>query len=442
MVPRVGKGANVTRVAIVCAVLAVLTGCGASAKSGLSEWANASAGPPAGNAGQPAGHSRTAGRTESVSGRCAATVVDALGGVAQRVYHEGVASERTGSAMNLIARSTVLREAVEREEPAAARTAARELLATGHLTNLEVVRNGRVLVRVGPARALAPLHGSILDAAGAPIASYVASVWTDDGLVDETNGVMQGLTALRREGREVGGSLRLPARALPARGELTVQGVRYRYMSFPASAYPSGEAVRVYVLKAESTIGGLCGSSEQETLVNTLGRVASLIYAGEVGNRAQVQVRRVQHNEALLQAVAAQEPEATRLAIDNLLNEHIVRLRVSAGGRLLSDVGGPYVLGPVPAPLRWHGRQIGSFVLSIQDDVGYLKLADRLAGLKVAMYREGQLVMSSLHPAPERVPASGTFAWSGHRYRVYTVHAQAFPSGALRIAVLIPIPYS
>jgi hypothetical protein len=426
MVPRVGKGANVTRVAVVCAVLAVLAGCGSSMRSGLSGLA----------------HATSARSVQDGHVRCAATVVDTLGKVAQRVYHEGVASERTGSAASYIARSLALRAAVQREEPAAARSAARALLATGHLTNLEVIKGGRVLVRVGPSRALAPLHGSIRDAAGAPIASYVASVWTDSGLVDETNGITQGLTAVRQGQRGLGGSLRLPAHALPARGELAVRGVRYRYSSFPASAYPGGEAVRVYVLRALSTVAGLCGSSAQETLVNTLGKIASLIYAGEVGNRARAQVRRVQRDEALLRAVAAREPEATRLAIDDLLNQHVVRLRVSAGGQLLSDVGGPYVLGPVWAPLYLHGRRIGGFVLSIQDDVGYLKLADRLAGLKVALYREGQLVMSSLRPAPERIPASGAFAWNGHGYQVYTVHAQAFPSGALRIAVLIPIPYT
>ncbi|HUB36571.1 MAG TPA: hypothetical protein VL972_07080 [Solirubrobacteraceae bacterium] len=450
MVPRVGKASNRVRLAIVCAVLAALAGGIASARSGLSGSASASSNPPRGSAaapaaqrdGQPPSHGGTPRRAKSVSSECAATVTDTLGQVAERVYHEGVASERTGTAASFIARSIPLREAVEREEGPAARIAARALLATGHLTNLEVTRNGRVLASVGPARALAPLRGSILDAAGAPIASYVASVWTDDGLVDETNGIAQGMTELRQDGRDVAGSLRLPGRALPAQGQLTASGVRYRFTSFPASAYPGGEGVRVYVLKALASMASLCGSSQRGTLVNTLGRVASLIYAGEVGNRAQVQVRRVQHNEALLRAVAAREPEATRLAIDKLLNEHIVRLRASAGGQLLSDVGGPFVLGPVRAPLRWQGRRIGSFVLSIQDDIGYLKLADRLAGLKVAMYREGRLVMSSLRPAPERVPASGSFAWDGRSYGVYTVHAQAFPAGALRIAVLIPLPYA
>jgi hypothetical protein len=170
--------------------------------------------------------------------------------------------------------------------------------------------------------------------------------------------------------------------------------------------------------------------------------VAKLIYAGETGRRALLQVRRVQHDPQLLSAVARRDPAATRTAIEGLLNQHIVRLRVSTGATLLADVGGPFVLGPVDAPLRLGGRTIGSFVLSIQDDEGYLRLARRLAGLKVLMYMGPRLVKNSLGPAPGTAPASGSYRYRGHSFRVFTLHARAFPSGPLRIQVLVPIPYS
>ncbi len=158
-------------------------------------------------------------------------------------------------------------------------------------------------------------------------------------------------------------------------------------------------------------------------------------------------MQRVQRDTALLEAVARREPAATELAIKALLNEHIVRMRVSAGGQLLSDVGGPYVLAPVSAPLRLHGRTIGSVVLSIQDDEGYLRLTRRLAGLDVLMYMSpaNQLVKDNLGPAPgpalETVPAAGAFDYEGRPFRVFTVHAEAFPSGPLTIRVLVPLPY-
>ena len=208
--------------------------------------------------------------------------------------------------------------------------------------------------------------------------------------------------------------------------------------------------MRIYLVKPLSAIERLCGASPQDTLVNTLSRVAHLIYEGESGPRTLVQVRRVQRDKPLLQAVARRDPVATREAVAALLHHHIVRLRVSGGGSLLSDLGGPFVLAPVRARLRLAGHPIGSFLLSIQDDEGYLRLAGRLAGLDVLMYVNGaggpaskpRLVKNSLGPAPGAVPGSGSYSYRGRSFRVFTLHARAFPAGPLTIRVLVPIPYS
>ncbi len=382
-------------------------------------------------------------------GDCPAAVLDTLSSVLQRVYREGVHGERVGSAEYLIAHSQALRAAVESGHQAAAQAAARALLAGGHLTDLSVTRGGQPFVEVG-GPALAPLRGTLTGASGAAIASYATSVWADNGFLEEGAGITQGRVALRASGRSVGGSRALGTGAVPDEGALTYEHVAYRYTSFPAQAYPSG-ALRVYLLIPVSTITGLCGRKVQDATVNVLRRVAELIYTGESGASARRQVRRVQGNKALLEAVAHRDPAATEAAIKSLLNQHIVRLRVSAGGQLLSDVGGPYVLAPVSAPLRLNGRTIGGFVLSIQDDEGYLRLTRRLAGLDVLMYMSlgpgpPQLVKDSLGPPPgpalAAVPASGAFSYGGRSFQVFTVHADAFPSGPLTVRVLVPIPYS
>ena len=424
MVLRMGNRSNAPRAAVICALLAVLAGCGSSTTGGLSDP-----------------------QAQTVPSACSTAVLDTLGYIAMRVYREGVSSERTGAALSFVTRSIPLREAVERNDPQAARAAAQALLASGHMTNLRVVRGNQTLAEVGGTHALAPLHGSIIGASGAPIASFSASVWADNGFVAETNGIAQGATALREHGQSIAGSFALPSGELPTQGTITIEKVAYGYTSFPAEAYPAGNGLRVYLLRSIPSIASLCGQTPTDTLVNTLSHVAQLIYAGETGGRALIQVHRVQHNQPLLRAVAARDPVATRTAIEGLLNEHVVRLRVSAGGRLLSDVGGPYVLGPARAPLRLNGRQIGNMVLSIQDDEGYKRLAGRLAGLDVLMYMNlnpahPTLVKNSLGPSPGAVPSSGSYRYRGHTYRVFTLHAQAFPSGPLRIVVLIPIPYS
>jgi hypothetical protein len=408
-------------------LMVALSGCGATLKHAADDDASADV-------------------DSASTGSCAATVLDVLGHVASRVYREGVSSERTLSATRMIESSASLRSAVEAGDASGTQAAARALVATRHLTNLRVVREGKVLAEVGGA-AVAPIAGKLTDAGGKQLASYVTSVWADGGLLAETNGIAEASTVLRSEppsgeGTTLAGAFELPSGKLPTSGTFTHDDRAYEFTSFAASSYPSGEPLRVFVLRTTQSLQPLCGSSAEQTTFNTLERIARLIYAGEAGARTEPQIRRVQRNRALLKAVASRDPRATRVAVEALLHEHIVRLRISAGGRVLADDGGPYVLAPVRAPLRLHGRTIGSLLLSIQDDEGYKRLANRLAGLDVLMYMKGQLVKSTIGYSPGPVPTSGPFSYRGKTYRAYTFDAEAFPSGPLRITTLIPLPYS
>src|ERR1700735_63696 len=163
MVRYVGKALTAKRGVFVCAVLAALAagGWGIANRSSSSAHASATV------------HQAPPG----ASTVCAQTVLGVLGDVVQRVYREGVSSERTASALSLIEQSIPLREAVERNDPQAARAAANALLATGHMANLTITRGGgagggdRTLAVVGAPGALAPLHGTLTDAGGAPIGS-------------------------------------------------------------------------------------------------------------------------------------------------------------------------------------------------------------------------------------------------------------------------------
>jgi hypothetical protein len=416
---------RIARTTTAVLLAALLAGCGSTLKGNHSTAAIVTI--------EPA--SSTAGTS------CAATALRALASVLDRVYREGVSSERTASAEYLIESNVPLREAVEADNKAAAQKAAKALLATGHMTNLRITRGARTFIELG-GPALAPLQGTLKSSSGVPIASYVTSVWADEGFLIEGEGITQGLVTIREGVHSVGGSRTLTTQALGTEGTLLRGHARYQYTSIPAEAYPSG-ALRIYLLLPLSSTAPLCGATSEDTTVNTLRRVANLIYTGESGQSAQKQVRRVQRNAALLEAVADRDPAATETAIKALLNHHIVRLRVSAGGQLLADVGGPYVLAPVTAKLTRDGHEIGSFVLSIQDDEGYLRLTKRLAGLHVLMYMgpEKQLVKNSLGPLPGFVPDSGAYRYHGHSFRVFTVHAEEFPSGPLAIRVLVPIPY-
>jgi hypothetical protein len=428
MVPRVSTPRFVSRATIVGVLLAVLAGCGSSNKAGSTARAS--------NGFDP--------YPSAAPTSCPGAVLDTLGRVVARVYHEGISSERTIVARREIEGSVPLRHAVEAGDVGAATAAAQALVSAGHLTNVLIVRGGHTLANVG-GPALTPLQGTLRDQHGRPLATYTTSVWSDAGFVAESQGVGEGFVALRAGGASVGGSFALPGGALANEGTLSSGGVDYQYTSFAGEAFPSG-ALRVYLLKPVSSTTPFCGRTTEDTVFNTLRRVARLIFKAEGGPRTIPQIRRVQRNAPLLEAVARRNPVATFAAVRILLHQHIVRLRVlGPAGELLADDGGPYVLAPVTAPLRLEGRKIGSIVLSIQDDEGYKRLAGRLAGLDVLMYTNvggrQQLVKNSLGPAPGNVPASGSYTYRGKSFRVLTLHGAAFPSGPLTIRVLIPTPY-
>lgn len=461
----VGSLPSPKRAALACAPLLLLAGagCGATHTSTASQTATRAPTATRAQTGVRAPVNSSSASPGAPASDCTTQVLGALGDIAKRIYHEGVASERTGSAISYVEHSIRLRKAIERNDPRAARAATRALLATGHLTDLRVVSDtaasaggggaasrGHVLVNVTSPTAVAPLHGRILGASGQPIATFTTSVWADQSLIDEIDGLTQSHTVLRASGRTVAGLPKLLSTEPQApQGTLTAHGVKYAYTSFPATSYPEGRPLRIYLLRPLASIAPLCAATPTATLVNTLQRVAQIIYSGEKGPHALVQVRRAQRNRPLLRAVAAQNPEATTHAIDKLLTQHIVRIRVTVHNQLLADVGGPYVIAPVTAPLRLHGRRIGTMTLSIQDDEGYKRLAQRLAGLEVLMYMQAagsnapeQLVKSTFSTPPSAVPARGPFEYEGHAFQTFTLHAQAFPSGPLRVVLLIPTPYT
>jgi len=187
-----------------------------------------------------------------------------------------------------------------------------------------------------------------------------------------------------------------------------------------------------------------CASSADATLADTLGDVGTRIYDSEHARHgsAAIAIRSVTSSSALARAVAAGDPAAARAAVTRIVfnHLHIVRLRVIHDRRVLSDVGGPFVLAPISGEIRLHGRLVGRYVLSIQYDLGYVKLAGRLAGLEVVMRSGGHQVMSSLSPAPGSIPRQGTLTFGGVTYVTHTIDAVAFPSGPLRIYLLARRP--
>lgn len=193
---------------------------------------------------------------------------------------------------------------------------------------------------------------------------------------------------------------------------------------------------------AAARLTGACGVSGPATVAAVQDLVAQRIYADELHGRETLEdAARVRSFQPLLGALQRNEPAAVASAVHALVympHWHIVRLRVTRGNNVLADVGGPHVTAPVTGVLRAHGRTLASYVMSVQDDLGYQKLVSRFIGAPIDIYQHGAFVMGTLTPAPA-MPADGARVQvAGRSWLVQNVAIRAFPSGSLQASLFIP----
>jgi hypothetical protein len=190
-----------------------------------------------------------------------------------------------------------------------------------------------------------------------------------------------------------------------------------------------------------------CAAASAGTRASAAGFVARRIYGREVSSpEVRRDQRQVESYGPLLSALASGNRSAVREAVTSLVfsHTHVVRLRVSRGASLLADVGGPYILAPVGGTLRLGGRTVGRYLLSVQDDSGYAKLATRYIGYPLLM-RQGPRrlpVEGTFSPGASFIPDRGPVSWRGASYHVFSFPAEAYPSGPLKISMLVSLPAS
>ncbi len=414
-----GKG---PRLLAAFTTLGLLAGCGSASNASSSSPARAA----------------VAGTTFTTPTGCATAVASTLGTVAARVYREAATGGDIAQAVHRMRSSSALVAAVNSDNAAGTRSALQALLL-GQIVRVEVLRGGRVFAQAGSGTAIAPVRGQIPGTS----ASFVLSTQSDRTYLRVVHQVTGAQVLLRTGGAPGGHRLAgtiggtLPANA-PAEGPLTIVGQSFQAFTLPGAVYPSG-ALRIVLLVPSATI--VCPGSAAQTRVETLGHVGENVYQEELHSPdVAATLRHVEGSSAFQRAVAAHDAAATRAAIVGFFEQHIhvVRVRVTIGQRLLVDVGGPYVLAPVHGTVRSRGRVVGQCEMAIQDDAGYLKLAHLFTGAEVLMRTGGRQVMGTLSPGPASVPDRGSVSYGGRSYEAYSFSGVAFPTGPLRISLLLP----
>jgi hypothetical protein len=363
---------------------------------------------------------------------CAPAVAATLGTIARRIYHEAAAGSIVGEAIHRVQGSSALATAVRAGDAASTRSLLKGLMA-GQIARIEIVRSARPFASAGSGSAIAPVERPLPGSGGA---HFILSVQTAEAFLQVARQVTGAEVALSAGSHPLGETVRVPS-TLPESGAAKVDGTDYQVVSLSGSVYPSGPLEIRLLAPSE---GVSCPGPAAQARVETLGRVGERIYREELESPyVKATVRHMESTAAFRSAVAAHDVAATRAAIVGFFGAHIhvVRVRVTVGTRLLIDLGGPHVLAPVHGTLRQGSKTIGHFTMAIQDDAGYLRLAHLFTGAEILMRTDSGQVEGTLHPGPASVPTHGPVNYKGHTYEGYSFSGEAFPSGPLRISLLI-----
>ncbi len=190
--------------------------------------------------------------------------------------------------------------------------------------------------------------------------------------------------------------------------------------------------------------GPACAGSTSQTLAATDGKVAERIYRDELEGPGAIRDReQVESYAPLLAALAEGNRSAIHEAVVALVysHTHIVRLRVSQGGTLLADVGGSYIIAPTGGNLYYHGRLVGTYLLSVQDDRGFVGLEQRLESVPLVLHVGPERIPLgyTLHTGSVPLPDEGQAMLGGRPFQTYSFNANAYPAGTLRISLLHPL---
>ena len=174
----------------------------------------------------------------------------------------------------------------------------------------------------------------------------------------------------------------------------------------------------------------------------TLGEVGERIYE-ESSHGANVgeALARVRASSALASAISAGDGAATRAALGGLLANQIARIEIVVHGKVLASAGSGTAIAPVHGSIPGTGA---SFVLSTQSAQSYLSVTRQVTGAEVLLYGASGRLAGTVGSSPAAAteaggaPHDGAVTYAGGHYQAHSIAGAAYPSGPLRIVLLVP----
>jgi hypothetical protein len=174
--------------------------------------------------------------------------------------------------------------------------------------------------------------------------------------------------------------------------------------------------------------------------------VARAQYTGEVsGSRSIAVLHKVGADPTLLGFLQSGQLGAARAYVARVYPQtwyhwHVSRLRITQGSRLVTEVGVPFVLPASQMTLHKGGRPVGTLKVSMQDEIGFVRLMHRRnPAVDVVLRGRGRShLRTSMHAAAlVKLPATGSVSIGAHRYLVRSFNEPAWNGEPVTIWILM-----
>jgi hypothetical protein len=181
------------------------------------------------------------------------------------------------------------------------------------------------------------------------------------------------------------------------------------------------------------------------TSIDHLTTVAKARYVQEVqGGEAHATLHRVARDPALLAALRSGSQTRLRSYVKSQYmpvwyHWHVSRLRIMRGSQVLVDAGVPFCVAASQTALRdARGRPLATLQVSIQDEIGFVRLIHRHHPVDVVVRGQSAGHVRSSLPAAAQVtlPSTGSVTIAGRRYRVSSFRETAWGNEPVTVSIL------
>jgi hypothetical protein len=222
-------------------------------------------------------------------------------------------------------------------------------------------------------------------------------------------------------------------------------------MTLPTLARRAGAAVALSATvagcaAAAATVAPVpTAATSKATAIDHLTALARQRYANEVGGRGVVaKLHRVGSDPTLLRTLESGNLTATRAYVAQRYpavwyHWHVSRMRILRRSRVVVDAGVPFVVAPAQMTLRGTGgRALATLQVSIQDEIGFVRLMHRNYPVDVVVRGSGASHLRTSLPAAAhvRLPSRGQATIGGRRYLVRSFQQTALGAEPVTVWIL------